>query len=88
VPYTPVHFEMIIRSTFTYRLFKRHKISVFFALEKLSRFWKYDGQHYWELGKRNFPKKKLRDLLKSKFRILEEKRIDLGYQYFFVLEKK
>ncbi len=88
VPYTPVHFEMIIRSTFTYRLFRKHKISIFFALERLSRFWKYDGQHYWELGKRNFPKKKLRDLLKSKFTILKENRIDLGYQYFFVLEKK
>jgi ubiquinone/menaquinone biosynthesis C-methylase UbiE len=88
VPYTPVHFEMIIRSTFTYRLFKKHMISLFFAIEKLSRFWKYDGQHYWELGKKNFPRKMLRDLIKQKFRVIEEKRIDLGYQYFFVLEKK
>jgi hypothetical protein len=63
-------------------------ISLFFAIEKLSRFWKYDGQHYWELGKKNFPRKMLRDLIKQKFRVIEEKRIDLGYQYFFVLEKK
>ncbi|MBE9480966.1 MAG: class I SAM-dependent methyltransferase [Bacteroidetes bacterium] len=88
VPYTVVHFEMIIRSTITYRLFKKHKISLFFALEKFSRFWEYNGQHYWEMGKRNYPRKKVRDLLKSKFRIIREKRIDLGYQYFFVLQKK
>lgn len=87
VPYTAVHFEMQIRSTITYRLFGKDKISIFFALEKLSRFWKYDGQHYWEMGKRNYPRKMIRNLLKSKFKILKEKRIDLGYQYFFVLEK-
>ncbi len=88
VPYTAIHFELIIRSTITYRLFKKHKISLFFALEKFSRFWEYNGQHYWEMGKRNYPRKKVRDLLKSKFRIIREKRIDLGYQYFFILQKK
>ena len=88
VPYTPVHFEMIIRSTITYRLFNKHKISLFLKSEKLSRLWEYDGQHYWEMGKRNYTRKKVKDLLKSKFRIIREKRIDLGYQYFFVLQKK
>lgn len=88
VPFKAVHFEMILRSTITYRLFGKHKISLFWALEKFSRKAEFDGHHYWELGKRNYTRKMLRKIINNKFKILKEKRIDLGYQYFFVLEKK
>ncbi len=88
VPFTPVSIEMVVRSSLFYRLFRRWELSLFLNLGFITRKWKYDGTHYWEMGKRNYPRKKIRKLLKKYFRITREKKTDLSYQYFFVLEKK
>lgn len=48
----------------------------------------FNGQHYWELGKRGYPVSRFRDLLK-KFGTITSEYIPFEYQYhhFFVLEK-
>ncbi len=88
IPYNPVSIDIVIKSSIFYRLFKIWELKLFLNLALITRKWKYDGVHYWEMGKRNYPRKKIRTLLRQKFNIIKEKRTDLSYQYFFVLEKK
>jgi len=50
----------------------------------------FNGRHYWEIGKMNYPISKIRKTIKTaKFRIIEELNVPLyPYHHFFVLEKK
>jgi len=88
IPYTPVSIEMVIKSSIIKRLFGAWTFNIFINLAFITREWKYDGVHYWEMGKKNYPRNKVRNLVRKYFNILQEKRVDLSYQYFFVLEKK
>ena len=88
IPYTPVSIEMVIKSSIIKRLFGAWSFDIFINLAVITRKWKYDGVHYWEMGKKNYSRKKVRNLVQEYFTILLEKRVDLSYQYFFVLEKK
>ena len=49
----------------------------------------FDGEHYWEIGKTDYPLKKIEsDIEKSKFKILRTYRVfEFYYHRFFVLEK-
>ncbi len=45
--------------------------------------------HFWEIGKRGYPIKKIRSLLRKECSILEERIPPLNsYHHFFVMEKK
>jgi len=88
IPYTPVSIGIVIKSSIIKRLFGTWTFDFFINLEFITRKWKYDGVHCWEMGKKNYPRKKVRNLVLQYFDILQEKRVDLSYQYFFVLEKK
>jgi SAM-dependent methyltransferase len=88
VPYTPVSIEMVIKSSILKRLFNTWTFELFINLAFITRKWKYDGVHYWEMGKKNYSREKVRNMVKQYFTIVEEKRVDLSYQYFFVLDKK
>lgn len=88
VPYTPVSIEMVFKSSIFKRLFNTWTFKFFINLAFITRNWKYDGVHYWEMGKKNYSREKVRNVVREYFTILNEKRVDLSYQYFFVLEKK
>lgn len=51
---------------------------------------RFDGQHYWELGRRGYPKRRIRrSIERSGLTIAREFRPGLSlYNYFFVLKKK
>ncbi|MCB9858512.1 MAG: class I SAM-dependent methyltransferase [Phycisphaerales bacterium] len=51
---------------------------------------RFDGQHYWELDRRGYPKSRIRKHLRAAgFKITREFRPGLSlYNYFFVLEKQ
>jgi hypothetical protein len=51
---------------------------------------RFDGQHYWEMGKRGVSRNMIRNMIKSSgFQILKEKNVPLQpYYYFFILEKR
>ncbi|HEV2130068.1 MAG TPA: hypothetical protein VGR27_03140 [Longimicrobiaceae bacterium] len=47
------------------------------------------GEHYWEIGRRRFPARRIRRALRKHFEIRREVRPILHpYQPFFVLEKR
>jgi hypothetical protein len=48
---------------------------------------RYDGQHHWEIGKRNFPLKKIEnEIISSGFKIIKTYRIfEYPYHRFFLL---
>jgi Methyltransferase domain len=51
---------------------------------------RFDGQHYWELDRRGYPKRRIRRHIRDAgFEIVREFRPGLSlYNYFFVLEKR
>jgi len=51
---------------------------------------RFDGQHYWELDRRGYPKRRIRKHIReAKFEIVKQFRPGLSlYNYFFVLAKK
>lgn len=51
---------------------------------------RFDGQHYWELDRRGYPKRRIRKHLRAAgFKIVREFRPGLSlYNYFFVLRKR
>lgn len=50
--------------------------------------YKQDKEHYWELGRKNYSKRKVRKLIKKHFKISREFQPVLNSnRYFFILEK-
>lgn len=49
----------------------------------------YDGQHYWEIGKREYDLKRIKyDILRSSLRIIRTDRVfEMPYHRFFILAK-
>lgn len=48
----------------------------------------FNGQHYWEIGKRGFGQGKVRGIIKKHFRIVKEfVPFESQYHHFYVLEK-
>ncbi|MST04013.1 MAG: methyltransferase domain-containing protein [Candidatus Pacebacteria bacterium] len=49
---------------------------------------KFNGQHYWEMGKMGFPPKLIKEKILARFKILKEfVPYENQYHHFFVLEK-
>ncbi len=49
----------------------------------------FNGQHYWEIGKREYPVRRIRDVLEKYFIVTKEfVPFENQYHHFFVLKKK
>jgi predicted SAM-dependent methyltransferase len=49
---------------------------------------KFNGQHYWEIGKRDYPIKKIKDIFKKHFELVEDfVPFENQYHHFFILNK-
>ena len=90
LPYSSYNFEFILKFPFIRSLTKRKFIDVLLRIP-LPYFRKnrFDGQHYWEIGWKNYSKKKIKNILKKHFYIKKELTPTLNpFHYFFVLENK
>ena len=64
------------------------KISLNIIIPMFYKKHKFDGQHYWEIGKRNYPQNKIKSIIENKFKInafFTPK--ENTYHTFFLLEK-
>jgi len=87
VPYSQLYLNISLVFPFLKRIFKREFLNIFFGIRSFQKM-KFDGQHYWEIGRRGCSLKKVRDKLKEFFVIKHEKRaLPHPTHYFFILEK-
>lgn len=89
IPYSSADFELVLKFPFIGRIIKKPFLDLFFRIPCFFMKIKFSDEHYWEMGRKNYPAKKIRDTFKKYFEILKEVRpiID-SYHYFFILEKK
>jgi hypothetical protein len=89
VPHSSATFAFTFRFPFIDEILGRPFVSGSFHIPLVFLRKKFRGQHYWEMGRRNYPARTLRKLLRRYFRIEEEVRPVLQpYHHFFVLAKK
>lgn len=88
VPYFAIFFEIILKFPLIAEILKKSFVDIFFRMPLFFIGVKISGDHYWEVGRRNYPIRKVRRLLRKRFRIVKEIRPILNsYHHFFILEK-
>lgn len=89
VPYASTTISCTLRFPLVEKIFGRKFLSPFI---RIPYFWKkieFSGEHYWELGRKNYSINRVRKTFRKKFKIIKEVRPALNhYHHFFVLEKK
>ncbi len=79
------HFGHSLKFSFKIPLIKERKLATRLAFPIKHKF---NGEHYWEIGKRGYPLKKIRDIIRKYFKIKKEFiPFENQYHRFFVLEK-
>lgn len=88
IPYSCAHIEnlTLICIPFFSKLFRiALRVPYFFMPTKLNE---KNKEHYWEMGRKGYSKKRIREVLKKYFKIKKEFQPELNsYHYFFILEK-
>ncbi len=88
LPFYGTSFEIILKFPLLNKLIGKSYINLFFRFNYFFKKFKFNGQHYWELGSKGCSLNKIRNILNKKFKIIKELRPVLNsYHYFFVLEK-
>jgi hypothetical protein len=81
LPYSPLYFEAGINAS----LIGKHKITV--EIHQFFRRLKWNGEHYWEAGKKGYPKRKIIKSINRIFRIKKQFIAEHNhYHLFFVLQ--
>lgn len=89
IPYSSAGFELLFQFPFIENIFKRSFLDLFFRIPSFLTEIKFSGQHHWEMGRKNYSRKKIKSTFEKYFKILKEVRPILKYQHhFFILEKK
>ncbi len=89
IPYSSAGFELILRVPRTHKITKKGFFSFFFRIPYFFMKMRFDGYHYWEMGRKNYSIKKIRRTFRKYFKIIKEVRPALDhYHHFFVLKKK
>lgn len=90
IPYSSAIVEIIIRAPLLDRLFSNGFIDFFLMrLPYFFRDWTFNGQHYWMMGRKGFPIKRIREAFEEYFSIKKEIRPALiPHLHYFALEKK
>ncbi len=89
IPYASLGFELVLKFPFIRTILRRRLINCAIRIPLFFKKIKFEGQHYWEMGLKNYSKKKIRNkFIESNFRIIKESSPILNSNhYFFVLEK-
>ena len=88
VPYSSVYLEFLLRFPFIQRIIKRPFLRIFVSFPFFSKKFQTE-EHCWELGRKGYPRRKLRKILRNYFVIEKEFRPPVSpHHYFFILKKK
>jgi len=89
IPYFSAAFEIAIHFPFIKKILKKPFLNIFlFRIPLFFRGIQFTGEHYWEMGRKNYSIWKVRKLFKKRFLINKEVRPTLNSDHhFFVLEK-
>jgi ubiquinone/menaquinone biosynthesis C-methylase UbiE len=88
VPYSSPYIHLLFTLPYLSRVIKKKYLGLLFRLPIYKKH-KFNGEHYWELGKRGYPIKRIRQIIKScDLRINKEfSPLFNKNHYFFILEK-
>ena len=79
------HFGPPIKFSFKIPFFKEIKIAFKIPYPKKHKF---HGEHYWEIGKKDYPSSRIRKIIKKHFKIKKEFiPFENQYHHFYILEK-
>ena len=89
IPYSSATFGLVVHFPLIERLLKKPFVELLFLrIPYFFRPHKFLGEHYWEMGKKGFPKRKVTQIIQKRFTNIKEIRPVLNpIHYFFVLEK-
>ncbi|VVB75967.1 Methyltransferase domain protein [Candidatus Tiddalikarchaeum anstoanum] len=86
IPYSCAYFENLTRLRIP---LINLKLNMAVRIPYWSKSFKKNKEHYWEMGRKEYSKAKIKGLLKKFFNIKKEFQPVLNsYHYFFILEKK
>lgn len=89
IPYSAYNFEFVFKLPFLKRLTKHNFEDWFFRIPFFFKEHKFDGEHYWEIGWKGYPLKRVKALFEKHFVIEKTFRpVINSYHQFFVLRKK
>ena len=89
VPYSTLSFELVIKLPLIRRIIRKPFVNLLLRIPYFFRSHRFDGQHYWEMGRKNYSIRKIRKMFMGRFKIVKEVRPLLNsYHHFFVLEKR
>lgn len=94
IPYSSGSVEIVFASQLIPKIFKKPFLALFLRIPKFWHKHKFngiEGSHYWEMGRRNYSIRKVRNALRERFDVVKESRPLLSSKlnhYFFVLEKR
>jgi ubiquinone/menaquinone biosynthesis C-methylase UbiE len=89
IPYRQTCFELVFRLPSIGRVAKRLFIDFFVGMPSFFRRVDPAGEHRWEMGLKEYPRRKVRKVFERKFTIIGEIRPVLNsYHHFFILEKR
>jgi ubiquinone/menaquinone biosynthesis C-methylase UbiE len=88
LPYHSIRFDWIISFQRIKNFFKREFLDLSIRIPRMTKI-KFKGEHYWEIGAKGYPLRKIRKELRKEFDIKNEFSPILNkYHQFFLLEVK
>jgi ubiquinone/menaquinone biosynthesis C-methylase UbiE len=88
LPYRSLRFEGVISFNKIKKIFGREFLDLSIRIPRMTKI-KFNGEHYWEIGVKGYPLRKIRKELKKDFNIKKEFSPVLNkYHQFFLLKTK
>ena len=89
VPYSAISFELVFTFPLIEKIVKRDSINLAIRIPQFFRKIKFVSEHYWAIGRKDYPIGKIRKLLRKRFKIIKEVKPVLTFRHhFFTLEKR
>lgn len=88
-PYSSLDFDIVIRSQILSKYLNKFLFRILFRIPFFWRETIFGGEHYWEMGRKNYSLNKIRkEIYHSDFKIIKEFTPVLDtYHYFFIMER-